>query len=511
MSLYPSEIYSTLETNYLKSDIYFTSLDTIGLKANLINVSTNMIISQGYISGLTNVVDSSSAVNKYYVDTSVQFIPFGTIGAIQFKNQDQLFSSNDLIFTSTNKILRTPLVETDEVKVLELEIGNNILTANQFSDNYNLILPVTTGISGQILGLNNNISKVSDELFSFLNGGTVWNSSRFLTALNLPVFGTGPPPTPDFTITFGLSDNGLQWTTYVFPEKGFALFPKWLNNSYFVSFGNELGTAFYLLKSNDGLSWTTVFETDRGIPNIAFSDYLDTYVGITGNSSGNCISLLSVDLINWTTYNQNFGIDSGLISTFLWIEELKLFITYDNSTFSYFLSENGIDWNIYNNVLDFRPTSCTWAPELGIISLTGRGGCAVSVDGINWTTSGYLFGLNDSDDIQLTRTVWCPPIEGIRPGYFLSSVSGEVSLNLLKPVISTNGLNWAIYSNDYGGNFAGIAYQSENDIVSFIPSYLSNAYIIDFGNYFLIMDSFQQVPIKVSKSVNPEYSPIIQI
>lgn len=489
MSIYGTEIYTTLETNYLKSDIYFTSLDTIGIKAELINVSTNMIISMGYISGLTNVSNLSSAVNKYYVDNSSQFVPYGTVGAIQFKsNEGTLISSDNLNYTSNTSILRSTNVETGNSFTEDLFLGSNEIKSNNFSSDYSLILPITTGVSGQILGLNNNASKLSNELFSFLNGGSIWSpiNKQFLTVLNLPVFGTSPPPSPDYTITIGYSNNGLQWTTYVYVEEGLMVSPLWINNAYYVSYGNSTGTLFKLLKSEDGLTWSSIFETDKGVPTICYSEYLDTYVGITSNFTGNTTSLISSDLINWTTYSQNFQIDT-FSPQILWIDELLLFITYDNETFSYFLSKNGINWDIYNNVLNFRITSCTWAPELGIISLTGKEYCAVSGDGINWTTSKYKFGTDN--DYELTRTIWCPPIEGIRPGYFVSSITGEVPNSDLTPAISTDGLDWRIYSRDYGGNFAGIAYQPDKDIVSFIPSYVSNAYIIDFGNYLTFFNN----------------------
>lgn len=491
MSIYGSEIYSTLETNYLISDIYFTSLDTVGISANLIRVSTDMTIGMGYISGLTNVNNLSSAVNKYYVDNSSQFIPYGTIGSIQFKSNDEtMTSSEDLTFTSTNNILKSVGIETNNCETENLFLSELEINASDFTINYNLILPITNGTSGQILGLNNSALKVSDETFLFINGGSIWSpvNKKFLTTLSMLYFNTTIIERP----TFGLSENGLQWTTYLYSSNGGLFSPLWINNSYIVSYSNGFllnpVTTYKLLKSTDGLIWESIFETDKGLPGICYSEYLQTYVGITidqHNLNTNSISLLSIDLINWTTYQLNFNI-AQLSPQILWINELKIFITYHHNIDSYFISSNGIDWDIYNNILGFIPSSCTWAPELGIISLTGRDNCGISYDGINWITSSYKFNTSRA---ALLNTVWCPPIENIRQGYFVSTIGGEPDPEFLKPVISTDGLNWFFYSDAYGGNYAGVAYQPENDIVSIVPSYLAPAYLIDFGNYLTYFDN----------------------
>lgn len=496
MSILGSEIYSVLESVYLKTNISFTSLDTIGLQADLINVSTNMIISNGYISGLTNVGDLSSAVNKSYVDTSSQFIPTGTIGAIQFKSNDNLMTSSEYLnFTSITNILRSENSNSNKIFVEDVFLENFEINVSLNTSDYNLIMPVTNGISGQILGLNNNSSKKSNEAFNYLNGGSVWSSylGQFLTTLNMPSFGTNPPSTEDISI--GLSQNGLTWTTYLYSRTGALLTPKWFDspfNFYITSYLNGFAlnpmTSYSLLKSTDGLNWSSIFETDKGAPMICYSEYLGIFVGLTSSDTLNTISLISIDSINWTTYSQNFRVSDFLLNI-IWIDELKIFFTVKSIGFpSYFISKDGINWDIYNNVFDFNISYSVWSPELQIILITGQNKSAISYDAINWTTGSYNFP-DPSGRASLVRTVWCPPVLNSRPGYFVSTINGEVDLDLFLPVFSTDGLNWIIYSNDRVGNYSGIAYNPEEDIVSMIPSYIGTAFIIDFGNYLTFFNN----------------------
>ena len=200
------------------------------------------------------------------------------------------------------------------------------------------------------------------------------------------------------------------------------------------------GTNNRVMTSVNGINWT------RGT-NIPQSDWYSVVwspelrIFVAMSAGGINYAMTSRDGINWAM--QTNALFDYQWRSICWSPQLGIFVAIGQNRS--LISNNGINWNIYNSSVAIGDFSISWSPELKLFFSTSNGGTiATSNDGINWTTR-----VSTGDGYRCS--CWSPEL-----GIFVSpSTRGYVLTSSLKgrPPTSYNVFDSSFNSIDQSGNW----------------------------------------------------------
>lgn len=197
--IYGSENFYDFDTQYLKGPINFLSNSTISVNTLTSYIITDSVLtmSNGYIINLQTSSDPTSAINKEYVDSSSQFNPSGPQGSIQWSSVVAYNGSSNLLWTSDTNTLIASNIDINNTITNEV-ILNNIVLKPPVIGSYNLVMPTSQGLPGQVLSIIDVVTNISGT-FKYLD----WVSNSASPAL--------PYSAIQFNLnnTFSASDNLL--------------------------------------------------------------------------------------------------------------------------------------------------------------------------------------------------------------------------------------------------------------------------------------------------------------
>jgi len=284
------------------------------------------------------------------------------------------------------------------------------------------------------------------------------------------------------------SPDSINWTSQITPSSDYAFtslaWSDQLNLCVAVNTSNNS-----IMISNDCINWKLVYSNDiRPINKVCWSHELSLFIGITilvsnysyiivstdgtnwtqiSNNSFNNITLYS---ISWSSYLKMFiisanspasqqvyysyngytwynGFCSITMVTTIWIDEIKLFLGYDDNGYMAY-SKNGINWTNYlvdsSGSSSSKPGKITWSPELSIILITMRQGWTGSATGNRF----HLFQ---------------PQILGKNPLFLKNNSYFYYDQNNKKFGFNTIQPNRSIEINSNNGNVLKLSYPTNND------------------------------------------------
>ena len=170
MNIYPSNLYTTLESSSIKGSISFTSDGTInanGVSASIITDGVSTLV-DGYLHGVVNTVLNSSLVNKEYIDNLFNEA-YGSSNEIQFNNTNTLASSPSLTFNSNQ--LNAPKIQANTISIDGLSLGSTNISSNDLMSS-NIVLPNDNGFNTAILKYTTNTNPSA-------SGSLEWTSNVY--------------------------------------------------------------------------------------------------------------------------------------------------------------------------------------------------------------------------------------------------------------------------------------------------------------------------------------------
>jgi hypothetical protein len=268
-----------------------------------------------------------------------------------------------------------------------------------------------------------------------------------------------------------ISNNGIDWssTNFQFPNIDSCIR---YNGDYWLAFSRYFNL---FVKSFDGVTWDPDLTNEQafGPVNTTFEfDWNGVYW--LGAYAGTILK--STDGLNWTSVTTGPDINS-IINSVIWVPTLsKWFITYA-SNYKYATSSNGIDWTIYEETLSWQDTSSNYGENSNTIS-PGYTPSKLKFGGskiVGYINSGYLIystdGINWSNPNMETTTY---------PG--------------INNFIYWNGVIW-LFMNDDGFftspdliTWTSVYTFSANSVIT-----VDTPFIRWFGTYWLAYDSSQRI------------------
>lgn len=283
------------------------------------------------------------------------------------------------------------------------------------------------------------------------------------------------------------SNDSINWTSQITPTENYAFASlAWSDELNLCVAVNTTNNSIMI--SNDCINWRLVYSSNnRPMNKICWSPELSLFVASTTlvSSSSNImvstngtnwslsgsISNISISSISWSSYLKMFIISTnestskkinysydgyiwytGFCSinmvTTIWIDELKLFLGYDDNGFMA-RSKTGINWINYqvdSSSLKSKPGKITWSPELSTIIITMREGSSSGATG---------------DRIHLFQ----PNIVGKNPlfvknnaNFYYDQINKRFGFNTLQPnrPIEINATNGNVLKLSYPSNSSNI-------------------------------------------------------
>jgi hypothetical protein len=285
------------------------------------------------------------------------------------------------------------------------------------------------------------------------------------------------------------SYNGINWTSQITPTSNYAFYSlAWSDELNLCVAVNTSNNAIMI--SNDCINWKLVYSNGtKPMNKVCWSPELSLFIATTTLVSSYCNIIVSTDGTNWTQqtnspfssnislnsiswspylkmfiiassgpanqqvyysydgYKWNTGFCTLNMMTTIWIDELKLFLGYnDGGIMSY--SRNGINWTNYtvdtSGSFSSKPGKICWSPELSIILSTMRQGWTGSINGERF----HIFQ---------------PQVLGKNPLFLKNNAYFYYDQNNKKFGFNTLQPNRPIEINSNNGNVLKLSYPHNND------------------------------------------------
>jgi hypothetical protein len=315
--------------------------------------------------------------------------------------------NNGNTFTNMSLSMNHCLAVTGAVSSTSTTTGTLIVTGGVgVSGNLNIGGGLTTGTSGYTNNVGDQFYHISETTGPYGGTGT---SPAYFTKQAI-----WSPQLQLFVVTTGgtnvmYSSNGNVWSSTTSSARTWEGIT-WADGlGLFVAVANDSSaTTGQIMTSSNGTSWTArngpASNNGGNWNSVCWSPQLQLLVACSSVGTTNSYGLMrSSDGITWTIINHpNTTNASTSFTQVIWNSYLNQFVACGNGQFA--VSSNGITWSIYNTSTATGQFQCVaYSPVLGSYYASASStttACAVSTNGITWTTTSFAQTSN--------RMLWIP-------------------------------------------------------------------------------------------------------
>jgi hypothetical protein len=353
---------------------------------NVLNCSSNIIVNNSQINGITDIPGSADDVNNPLM-TNI------TLGIGQANKA--LLANYKCNISKINKLTTN-----------NMKIQNYNLSFNNTNDTYDLNIMSKLNYFPSYY----YIDKILTNLLSCSIPGQISSNYNICWSPELQIF-VGVSGSSNISKNIVVSSDGYGWTEYSSTNKAIGLTCIiWIKELNMFVAGGSSG---YIQYSNDGINWyTSAIITSNQIADLCWSKELNLIVAVTTN--GNIIN--SIDGINWNySYSNGYNASSAVFSSVCWANAIGLFVaccSNNSITSRIYISNDGNNWtHVSNSLLNGSNWShVIWAEELNMLVMCGNPSSSQkivrSADGINWYT-GYANENNSFwNSYSIKKLVW---------------------------------------------------------------------------------------------------------
>jgi hypothetical protein len=345
------------EYNYLKNNILGTGsinkilcLDSNRNISNINNINCNSLVINN------NLINSETFNSNEYLQNNILGQANASKALIVNINKNitnlNLLQSNDLSFSSYNKLLTSNINKTVNIDKLQ----KNTIDKNSF-----LTLNNTNkwGAKSNTFYTSNTYQQIywCNELNIFLAVGSI----------------------------IATSSDGINWTSQLLPINSFYCESVvWSSKLSLLVAVSSSTNNYNIMTSIDGINWTLRFNpfSDMGLKKVIWINELEIFLAIGYNGSI-VRGLVSSDGENWNRSNLS---NSNAWNSVVWVNHLNLIMAVGNTNSSIAISSNGINWTYItpptSNITGY--SSLVYSKELGMLIATTGWNTYYSFDGTNW-------------------------------------------------------------------------------------------------------------------------------